>query len=143
MVYYGFVGRSIEGKEFKNTHGNWRSQTLFNLHRAKRYDTVYVVESNFDAIRLDQCGVPAVATLGGYVSKKQTELLTKHFNTVIVVADNDEGGDKMTEKVSDKLGNRAVIVGIPKRFKDVGDMTDADIAELTKRTQDPLLSITI
>lgn len=140
-VYYGFVGRSIEGKEFKNTGGNWRSQTLFNLHRAKTYGTVYVVESNFDAIRLDQNGVAAVATLGAYVSKMQIELLTKHFNSVIVVADNDNGGNKMVDKLVDKLGSRVTVVGIPQRFKDVGDMTDSDIGELTKRADDPLLAI--
>jgi DNA primase len=140
-VYYGFVGRSIEGKEFKNTSGNWRSKTLFNLHRARRYDTVYVVESNFDAIRLDQNGVAAVATLGAYVSKFQTNLLTKYFNSVIVVADNDNGGNKMVDKMVDRLGHRVTVVGIPQRFKDVGDMTDADIAELTNRTQDPLFAI--
>jgi DNA primase len=140
-MYLGFVGRSVEGKEFKNTSGNWRSKTLFNLHRARVHSTVYVVESNFDAIRLDQNGVPAVATLGAYVSKNQVNLLTKHFNSVIVVADNDNGGNKMSEKMVERLGNRVTIVGIPQRFKDVGDMTDADIQELTKRTNDPLLAM--
>lgn len=140
-MYLGFVGRSVEGKEFKNTSGNWRSKTLFNLHRAKLHSTVYVVESNFDAIRLDQNGVPAVATLGAYVSKNQIDLLTKHFNSVILVKDNDNGGDKMSEKMVERLGHRVTAVGIPPRFKDVGDMTDADIQQLTVRTQDPLLAM--
>jgi DNA primase len=140
-MYLGFVGRSVEGKEFKNTSGNWRSKTLFNLHRARLHGTVYVVESNFDAIRLDQNGVPAVATLGAYVSRNQIDLLTKHFNSVIVVADNDNGGTKMSEKMVERLGHRVTVVGIPTRFKDVGDMTDSDIAELTVRTQDPLLAM--
>jgi DNA primase len=48
----GFVGRSIEGKEFKNTPGLPKSKTLFNLNRVKTADKVYVVESSFDAIRL-------------------------------------------------------------------------------------------
>jgi DNA primase len=42
--FVGFVGRSVEGKEFKNTPGLPKSKILFNLHRAKKYDTVYVVE---------------------------------------------------------------------------------------------------
>ena len=140
-VYYGFVGRSIEGKSFLNTNGNWRSKTLFNLHRAKRYDTVYLVESNFDAIRLDQMGVPAVASLGAYVSKFQTDLLTRYFNSVIVVADNDNGGNKMVDKIVDRLGYRATIAGIPERFKDIGDMTDSDIEIFTNKSQDVLLNI--
>ena len=139
-VYYGFVGRSIEGKDFKNTSGNWRSKTLFNLHRARRYSTVYAVESNFDAIRLEQMGVPTVATLGAYVSKKQVELLTKTFNSVILIKDNDEGGDNMVETMQ-KVGDRLTVIGIPQRFKDVGDMTDSDISELVKRVNDPLLAM--
>jgi DNA primase len=63
----GFVGRSVEGKDFKNTPGLPKSKILFNLHRVKTSSKVYVVESSFDAIRLDQCGFPAVATLGSNV----------------------------------------------------------------------------
>ena len=53
-VPVGFVGRSVEGKEFKNTPGLPKSKVLFNLHRVKASSKVYVVESSFDAIRLDQ-----------------------------------------------------------------------------------------
>jgi DNA primase len=57
-IEVGFVGRSIEGKDFKNTPGLPKSKVLFNLHRVKNSNRVYVVESSFDAIRLDQCGFP-------------------------------------------------------------------------------------
>jgi hypothetical protein len=39
------------------------------------------------------------------------------------------------------MGHRAVSIGIPQRFKDIGDMTDSDIGELVKKTQDPLLAM--
>lgn len=139
--FVGFVARSVEGKDFKNTPKLPKSKILFNLHRAKLHDTVYVVESSFDAIRLDQNGVPAVATLGATISKKQIELLTKYFNSVIVVADNDDAGENMKDRIVESLGHRVQIIGIPQRFKDVGDMTDSDIQELCKRVSDPLLSI--
>jgi DNA primase len=140
-TYVGFVGRSVEGKDFKNTPKLPKSKILFNLHRAKLHDTVYVVESSFDAIRLDQCGIPAVATLGANVPKTQVELLTKHFNSVIVIPDNDDAGQEMAKRIVEKMGHRATVIGIPNRFKDIGDMTDADIQELTKRVQDPILAM--
>ena len=140
-MYLGFVARSVEGKSFKNTPGLPKSKLLFNLHRARKHDTVYVVESSFDAIRLDQNGIPAVATLGANVSKKQVELLTKYFNSVIVIADNDDAGENMQKKIVESLGHRVKLIGIPKRFKDVGDMTDGDIQELSTRISDPLLAI--
>lgn len=140
-MFVGFVARSVEGKDFKNTPKLPKSKILFNLHRAKVYDTVYVVESSFDAIRLDQCGVPAVATLGANVPRTQIELLTKNFNSVIVIPDNDDAGQDMAKRIVEKMGPRASVIGIPNRFKDIGDMTDADILELTKRINDPLLAM--
>lgn len=139
-MFVGFVARSIEGKEFKNTPGLPKSKILFNLHRARKHDAVYVVESSFDAIRLDQNGVAAVATLGANVSRNQTDLLTKYFNDVIVVGDNDDAGKEMQSKILDRLGNRATLIGIPSRFKDIGDMSDSDIQELVTKIKDPLLN---
>jgi DNA primase len=126
----GFVGRSIEGKEFKNTPGLPKSKVLFNLHRVKTAGKVYVVESSFDAIRLDQCGFPAVATLGANVSKIQTDLLQKYFNNIIVIADNDEAGGNMKNKLIEKLGNRVTVITLDKKYKDIGDMSDEDIKNL-------------
>lgn len=126
----GFVGRSIEGKEFKNTPGLPKGKTLFNLHRVKSADRVYVVESSFDAIRLDQCGFPAVATLGANVSNTQIELLKKYFNNIIVVADNDEAGGNMRARIEEKLGSRVSVIHLDKQYKDIGDMSDDDIKKL-------------
>jgi DNA primase len=126
----GFVGRSIEGKEFKNTPGLPKAKTLFNLNRVKTADRVYVVESSFDAIRLDQVGLPAVATLGSNVSNIQIELLQKYFNNIIVVADNDEAGGNMKDKIIEKLGSRVSVIQLNKQYKDIGDMSDEDIKKL-------------
>lgn len=126
----GFVGRSIEGKEFKNTPGLPKAKTLFNLNRVKSADKVYVVESSFDAIRLDQVGFPAVATLGSNVSNTQIELLQKYFNNIIVIADNDEAGGNMKTKIIEKLGSRVSVIQLNKQYKDIGDMLDEDIKSL-------------
>lgn len=140
-ILLGFVARSVEGKDFKNTPGLPKSKILFNLHRVRKESTVFVVESSFDAIRLDQNGIPAVATLGANVSRKQLDLLTKYFNNAIVVGDNDDAGKGMQEKVLDKLGNRATLINIPSRFKDIGDMTDDDIQKLNEKISDPLFAL--
>jgi DNA primase len=123
----GFVGRSIEGKDFKNTPGLPKSKTLFNLNRVKTSSNVYVVESSFDAIRLDQCGFPAVATLGANVSNFQTDLLQKYFNNIIVIADNDAAGGNMKSKLVERLGSRVSVIQLDKQYKDIGDMSDESI----------------
>ncbi len=126
----GFVARTIENKEFKNTPGLPKSKILFNLHRVKQSNKVYVVESSFDAIRLDQVGFSAVATLGANVSSSQIELLKKYFNEVCVIVDNDDAGNSMGSKIVEKIGSRSQIIRLDKKYKDIGDMLDSDIIEL-------------
>ena len=126
----GFVGRSVEGKEFKNTPGLPKSKVLFNLHRVKTSSVIYVVESSFDAIRLDQVGFPAVATLGANVSISQVRLLEKYFPNIVVVADNDEAGGIMKDKLIEKLGSAVSVIQLDKKYKDIGDMDDDSIKNL-------------
>jgi DNA primase len=126
----GFVGRSVEGKEFKNSSKLPKSKTLFNLNRVKTSRSVYVVESSFDAIRLDQCGMPAVATLGASVNSTQIDLLQKYFNEIIVIADNDEAGGNMKDRLVEKLGNRVTVIKLDTKYKDIGDMDDESIKAL-------------
>ena len=126
----GFVARTIQGKDFKNTPGLPKGKILFNLHRVKSSGTVYVVESSFDAIRLDQIGFPAVATLGANVSNSQTRLLEKYFTNVVLIADNDEAGSIMKDKLIEKLGSLITVIRLDKNYKDIGDMEDAEIKKL-------------
>ena len=123
----GFVARTVEGKEFKNTPGLPKSKILFNLHRVKSSGTVYVVESSFDAVRLDQVGFPAVATLGANVSSSQMKLLEKYFTNIVLIADNDEAGNIMADRLTEKLGHLVNVINLDKKYKDIGDMADDEI----------------
>lgn len=140
-IIIGFVARSIQGKSFKNSSGLPKSKTLFNLHRVKTKPYVFVVESSFDAIRLDQAGLPAVATLGAGVSKKQAQLLDKYFNTIYSVPDNDLAGREMTDKLRNRLGEKLISIALPAGAKDVGDLTDAQIEKLRVGIDNPLLGV--
>jgi len=137
----GFVARTVEGKEFKNTPGLPKSKILFNLHRVKSSSTVYVVESSFDAIRLDQVGLPAVATLGANVSSSQMKLLEKYFTNVVLVADNDEAGSIMADRLVEKLGSLVTIVKLDKQYKDIGDMNDDAIRQLEYSFDNSIISM--
>jgi DNA primase len=129
----GFVARSIEGKDFKNTPGLPKSKLLFNLNRVKNASRVYVVESSFDAIRLDQVGLPSVATLGANVSIKQIDLLRRYFNDIIIIADNDEAGGNMKDKIIQRIGSSVSVVKIDPQYKDIGDMTDKEIISIDNK----------
>jgi len=137
----GFVGRSIEGKDFKNTPKLPKSKILFNLNRVKTASRVYVVESSFDAIRLDQVGFPAVATLGANVSSKQIDLLQRYFNDIIIIADNDEAGGNMKEKIVERLNGNVTVINLDKKYKDIGDMTDEEISNINKNFGENILEM--
>jgi DNA primase len=137
----GFVARTIEGKEFKNTPGLPKSKILFNLHRVKSSKVVYVVESSFDAIRLDQVGFPAVATLGANVSSSQMKLLEKYFNNVVLVADNDEAGSIMADRLTEKLGSLVTVIKLDKQYKDIGDMNDDAIRQLEYQFDNSIIAM--
>ena len=132
----GIIGRSIEGKKFKNSPNLPRNKTMFNLHRAKREGgTIIVVESSFDVIRLWQAGFPnAVATLGGNISDINIQHLNKYASTVILMTDNDGAGKALGTTIAGKLKNKNVLwarynydVMYPRQSKDVGDLTDEEI----------------
>lgn len=125
---WGFVGRSIEGKRFKNNRGLNKSLTLFNMHRVWTSPKVFVVESSFDAIRLDQVGLPAVATLGAGISNDQVELLRRAFDDIIVIPDNDQAGESMSRKLV-KLITYAQVLPLS-GVKDVGELSDDDLTNL-------------
>jgi len=137
----GFVARSVEGKDFKNTTKLPKSKLLCNLNRVKTASKVYVVESSFDAIRLDQIGLPAVATLGANVSSKQIDLLKKYFSDIIIIADNDEAGTNMKEKLKEKLYSKITIINIDKKYKDIGDMVDEELLNIKTNFEENMLAI--
>lgn len=92
----GLVGRSLVGKEFKNFGaesngtGFHKSKIIWNLQNARRYETIILTESTFDAMRIHQAGYPNVgALLGGTLSAVQTDLLNRHFSRAIIFTDNE------------------------------------------------------
>lgn len=96
----GLVGRSIVGKDFKNFGaepngtGFHKSKIVWNLQNARKYETVILTESTFDAMRIHQSGYPNVgALLGGSLSATQKELLNRHFTRIVIFTDNETGDD--------------------------------------------------
>lgn len=120
---WGLIGRTVAGKIFKNSTGLKKSLTLYNLHRVWTSDRIFVVESSFDAMRLGQVGVPAVATMGAGISATQISLLHKSFDDVIVIPDNDEAGRGMVTKIRETMP----AVEVFKLSDDFNNMTDEQL----------------
>jgi DNA primase len=143
----GFIGRSIQGKAFKNSDGLPKSETLFNIHRARNTgaESVIVCESSFDVMRLHQAGFAnAVAILGDGFNDKLAAQISRTFSTVIIMTDDDDvashhgknPGEILGLSIQNTLSNQMVQwahSGLNTRFppgiKDIGDMDDAMIRQ--------------
>jgi len=125
----GFVARSVEGKDFKNSPGMKKSKTLFNISNCK-FNDIVVVESSFDAIRLCQLGYNAVASLGATISRYQIELLEKYAKSIFIIPDNDDAGKEMVAKINDNIYSKDITVIKITNGKDVGDLSDEQISAL-------------
>lgn len=127
-VCVGFVARSVEGKVFKNSTGLPRNKLLFNLNNCKFSDIV-VVESSFDAIRLWQLNIPAIATLGANIGKNQISLLNKYAVRLILAMDRDEAGNGLMKNLQNNVSVPILTMEFPDGVKDIGDMTDEQIVK--------------
>lgn len=139
----GLVGRSVEGKVFKNSTGLPRQKTMFNIHRAKRMGgTIIVVESSFDAIRVHQAGFPnVVATLGGSLSNDNLANLDRYSSKIIIATDADDAGRKLGYQIATRLKKKDVNWAVwsdnvvyPHGAKDIGDMTEKEIQHCIKNS---------
>jgi len=108
-----------------------KGKYLFGLSVAKSSDRAALVESPLDAVRLASVGVPAVASLGAWVSEDQCRLLARHFSYVVLALDNDETGLQAAARTADRLrylgcpALRFDYTGLP--GKDPGDVPDDDL----------------
>lgn len=137
-ICLGFVARSIEGKIFKNSTGLPKSKTLFNINNAKRQKIV-VVESSFDAIRLSQLNIPAVATLGATVSRLQISLLQTYASSIIICPDNDDAGNGLVDKIIKNISNKQIDVIKLNKGKDIGDLEDNEISKIFNNVGNKLI----
>ncbi|MBP3420469.1 MAG: DNA primase [Marinifilaceae bacterium] len=105
----GFTGRYF-GKENKPKYFNTKDTSIFtkgnNLYglsiareTIKKESCAYIVEGNFDTIRLHTIGITnAIAPCGTALTDSQIELLSKYTKNVTLIYDGDNAGLNATEK---------------------------------------------
>lgn len=79
--------------------GMAKSKTLFGFAQCACSNYCALVESPLDAVRLYGLGIPAVSSLGAWVSKDQVTLLARYFTRVYVALDNDKTGQEATAQL--------------------------------------------
>jgi len=113
-----YVGRTIDGQDpkYRFPAGFRKSLALFNLHRVLQTGarTVIVVEGFFDMFAVHQAGYPAVvALMGSTLSRPQADLLTTHFDRVLLMLDGDDAGRHGAAAIASTLAERIEVISIP------------------------------
>lgn len=123
-----------------------KSTTLFGYQVVEPCDICMLVESPLDAVRAFGLGIPALASLGAWVSADQIALMARCFAAVYVALDDDQAGHDGAEIVTQGLQRRGC-AAIPFRYeglldedghkvKDIGDVAeDGALVEAWHKTQ--------
>jgi len=138
-VLIGYAGRAIDD-ELAESDGKYKtlfkkSLVVFNLHRVKSSENrglVIIVEGFFDCMKLYQAGFPnVVALMGAELYERQEELLTEHFDKVVLLLDGDESGRSATSEITAQLARKCFV-----RVVELPDDTQPDMmsSEEIRRT---------
>ena len=102
-----YAGRAVgsAGPKYQFPTRFRKSIVLFNLHRAVAHGkTVVLVEGFFDCLNVHQAGLPCViALMGCSLSRRQEQLLQKHFQEVILLLDGDGAGRSAGAAIAARL----------------------------------------
>ena len=124
--------RSVHTKRFHIPEDVEKPIYLLNFMLQDNVDTLYIVESQINALTLQGWGYPAVA-LFGTGSREQFSLLNKLSNIreYYLCFDGDNPGDKAIDRFKKNIRKDVLlnIVQIP-RGKDVNDLTKKEFEQL-------------
>jgi len=125
--------------KWMHSHGFDRELYLFGEDWLKTdgdgKGTVFLVEGAFDAIYMDQCGVPNVAGINGsYINDTQVDKILKWFDFVVILMDGDQAGIDAAARIEARLLRRIQTVTflIPDG-RDPNQMTDNEVEDLKSR----------
>lgn len=86
-------------------------------------DTVFVVEGEIDCLYLWSIGVPAVATFGARITRRQLNQLMR-YKHVVIATDNDGAGVMFRNKLIEMLipTCHVSVLSFPRQYKDVNEI---------------------
>lgn len=130
----GLIGRAIhdwQDPRYLYNKGFKRADVLFNIQNAKKYEECIVVEGSLDCAKVIQSGFKnCVATLGAKISEKQSLMLRRWFDRIIIFSDNDDAGVAMRDAIIRSCeGKDIYIMSIPDGLKDPGEMSEQEIQQ--------------
>ena len=141
----GLIGRATRNDQIPRylySTGFPKRKMLFNLHNAKVYDEVIIVEGSLDAMKVHQAGYPnVVATLGAIITDTQMQLVKNYFDCITVIPDNDDAGCAMKDAIMEGArGKETYLAECPEGFKDAADLNSKQINYIIENKQNSIFN---
>jgi hypothetical protein len=97
--------------------------------------TAFVVEGMFDAVYLDQEGIPNVGAMcGAFLSKFQCEKFVRWFDHLVVIPDGDIKGYEAKDRILESVGSRISVSWYETPMgTDPDELSDKQISEIKNR----------
>ena len=120
--YYTYVSKEGTGKD--SFISVWGLQNLKDDDKE-----IWITEGIFDAVKLVNAGLPALAVLTSTPSPQLKQWFHMTGKKIIAVLDNDDAGGKLKS-----TANVAYVT--PKPYKDLGEMSQKEVNDFVKDIKD-------
>lgn len=135
------IGRTLDNDNWVRYLGLTIPKPPMGLDSLSAGDEAWVVEGVFDLL-LRQLArelnrrIPAVALLGTHPTAEMVEML-KQKTRVFICLDGDPPGRKAAAELRRELGKRTIVVPLPERSKDIGELLPDEVKDLVLRAYLP------
>jgi len=129
--------RKLFEKVYLNSKNIKKTDILYGLYylinSPKKFDSIYLVEGEFDTMACYQAGKPACAVMGNKLFKEQAEQIVRYFKAVNLFFDNDEAGREGMKKayeliLTNKYPLKVNVVVYPSNlYKDANELLKVNI----------------
>ena len=127
----GVTKRSVKYKRFHIPEGMLKPVYLLNYAIKEKWKTIYLCESQINALYLNSLGYTACACFGTGTEQQAEDIIRCGIRSVIFCFDGDEAGRKGRKRMYEKLNERVICtyVDLPEG-KDVNDLSPEEIKKL-------------
>lgn len=124
-----FTRRSVTDKRFIIDKEKEKPLYLLYYMLQNNIQEVMITEAQIDALTACGYGFPCIATMGA-ISDHQIDLLNKSgIRVLYTMFDNDEAGNRFTNKIINNLNKDILIVNVKILFNDKKDINDLTFDE--------------
>jgi hypothetical protein len=114
VKYYTYVSKQPDRKESELSV--WGLENI-DFDKDKE---IWVTEGVFDAVKLVNAGLPAIAALTSTPSKQLRQWFQITGKKIIVILDSDDAGSKLKSIAT-------IAYNVPKPYKDLGEMSQKEV----------------